>query len=267
MIKEKITNSSIIEAREPEFYCKEWLPIPKNTLTMLSASGGSGKSFVSIQLAIQLVSKNPNAKVLLWLSEDPLFIIKNRIDKIFSRILPALQGKKEEILKRIDIIGAEQETIYFNQLSDDKLNLIGDELAIYNFIVIDPLIAFYAGEENSNSEARKFMNILNKIATDRRLSILLIHHHNKEENSRTRGASAFVDAVRVLYTISTIKDEESKIIHPTKRKIKIKKDNWGVRQLLGYDSFTREVLPYVVKEVKATKEEYEKANKLRTRNF
>ena len=247
-IKELVTNANDIKAKEPQFYCKEWLPIPKNTLTMISAPGGTGKSFLSIQLAIRIVAENPKQRVLLWLSEDPLFYTKDRINKIFNRIAPELLDKKEEILKQIDIIGAEHETIYFNELSLQDLIKIGDELVVnYNVVVLDPLIAFYSGEENSNTQARKFMNILNRIAQERLLSIILIHHHAKGEGNRTRGASAFVDAVRLLYTLNTIKNDKE--IHPTRRLIKIEKDNWGVRQLLNKNELEREILPYQVKEI------------------
>jgi len=255
MIRELVTNANKIQAKEPSFYCAEWLPIPKNTLTMISAPGGTGKSFLSIQLAIRIIAENPNHRVLLWLSEDPLYYTKDRIDKIFERIVPHLIDKKEQILNNIYVIGAENQTIYFNQLSADELKELGDELVVnYNVVVIDPLIAFYAGEENSNSEARSFMNILNRIAQDRLLSIVLIHHHNKNgERARTRGASAFVDSVRLLYTLNTIKTED-KEVHPTKRLIKIEKDNWGVRQLLNTSEFEREILPYKVKEIEEKKE-------------
>ncbi len=251
-IKELATNANKIEAKEPQFYCKEWLPIPTNSLAMISARGGTGKSFLSIQLAIRIIAENPEHRVLLWLSEDPLYYTKDRINKIFNRITPHLQDKKKEILDNIDIIGADKQTIYFNELEEKKLIELGDELVVnYNVVILDPLIAFYAGEENSNSEARAFMNILNRMAQDRLLSIVLIHHHNKNgEGNRTRGASAFVDAVRLLYTINTIKiEDDKKEIHPTKRKIKIEKDNWGVRQLLGVNEFEREILPYQVKEI------------------
>ena len=250
MIKELVTNANNIRAKKPSFYCSQWLPIPKNTLTMISAPGGTGKSFLSIQLAIRIVAENLSHRILLWLSEDPLYYTKDRVDKIFEHIVPHLQDKKEQILNNIDIIGAEQQTIYFNELNQKQLKELGDELVTnYNVIVIDPLIAFYAGEENSNSEARAFMNILNRIAQDRLLSIVLIHHHNKNgDGAKTRGASAFVDAVRLLYTLNTIKTDD-KEIHPTKRLIKIVKDNWGVRQLLDTSKFEREILPYQVKEI------------------
>jgi len=245
-IKKLVTKANEIKAKEPQFFCSDWLPIPRNTLTMISAPGGTGKSFLSIQLAIRIIAKNPEAKVLLWLSEDPLFLTKDRINKIFNRILPNLLDKKEEILKNIDIIGAEQETIYFKKLEKKEREELEKELVLnYNVIVIDPLIAFYDGEENSNSQAREFMNLLNRMAQSRLLSIILIHHHNKNsEGTKTRGASAFVDAVRLLYSISTIKNKETEEIHPTKRLIKIEKDNWGVRMLLDKDKLEREILPY-----------------------
>jgi len=258
MIKELATNANDIQAKEPSFYCREWLPIPKNTITMFSAPGGTGKSFLSIQLAIRIIAENPNSKVLLWLSEDPLYYTKDRIDKIFNRITPHLIDKKEEILNNIDIIGAEQPTIYFNELKENQLTQLGDELVInYNVIILDPLIAFYSGEENSNSEARAFMNILNRMAQDRLLSIVLIHHHNKGsgDGGRTRGASAFVDSVRLLYTINTIRIND-KEIHQTKRKIRIEKDNFGVKYVLGrVDEFEREILPYNVREINIKEEE------------
>ena len=259
MIKELATNANDIQAKEPSFYCREWLPIPKNTITMISAPGGTGKSFLSIQLAIRIIAENPNNRVLLWLSEDPLFYTKDRIDKIFNRITPHLLDKKEKILNNLDVIGAEQPTIYFNELKENQLTQLGDELVInYNVIILDPLIAFYSGEENSNSEARAFMNILNRMAQDRLLSIVLIHHHNKGigNETRTRGASAFVDAVRLLYTINTIKiGEYGKEIHPTKRLIKIEKDNWGVKQVLEVNQFEREILPYNIREINIKEEE------------
>jgi replicative DNA helicase len=251
MIKELVTNANDIQAKEPSFYCQEWLPIPKNTLTMISAPGGTGKSFLSIQLAIRIISENPNHRVLLWLSEDPLYYTKDRIDKIFIRIIPNLLGQKEKILNQIDIIGAEQPTIYFDNLNKNQLKQIGDELVTnYNVVILDPLIAFYSKDENSNSEARAFMNILNRMAQDRLLSIVLIHHHNKNngDGAKTRGASAFVDAVRLLYTLNTFKIDNNNI-HPTKRLIRIEKDNWGVKQLLNTNEFEREILPYQIQEI------------------
>lgn len=251
MIKELVTNANNIKAKEPSFYCQEWLPIPKNTLSMISAPGGTGKSFLSIQLAIRIISENPDNRVLLWLSEDPLYYTKDRIDKIFIRIVPNLLEQKEKILNQIDIIGAEQPTVYFDKLNEKELEQIGNELVVnYNVVILDPLIAFYGKDENNNSEARAFMNILNRMAQDRLLSVVLIHHHNKNngDGAKTRGASAFVDAVRLLYTLNTFKIDDNNI-HPTKRLIKIEKDNWGVRQLLNTNEFEREILPYQVKEI------------------
>ena len=264
MIKELVTNSNGIDAKEPVFYCKDWLPIPRNTTTMISAPGGTGKSFLTIQIAIRIISKNPTHRILIWNSEDPLFYTKSRIDKVFERIMPKeIQAKKEQILNQIDIIGADKDTIYFDKLDEEQLKILGDELVTsYNAVILDPLLEFFGGNENDNGEARAFIKILNKIATHRLLSIILIHHHNKGnsvEGTRTRGASAFIDAVRLLYTLNTIKTDENNI-HPTQRLIKIEKDNWGVRQLLNKSELELEVLPYNVKEINSNELKEGKSN-------
>ena len=260
MIKELVKKATELEAKEPSFYCKEWLPIPKNAITMISSPSGMGKSFLAIQLAIRSIIENPTNKVLLWLSEDPAFYIKERIDKIFEKIIfPELNCVKEDILKQIDVIAAESETFYIND-SETDIKTLKKELVEYNIVVFDPLIAFYKGDENNNSEAKHFMNILNEIAKEDSLSIILIHHHNKKEKNTTRGASAFVDAVRLLYTIEKIGEDEE--INSTKRLIKIEKDNWGVKQLFGISEFEKEILPYHGVKKRGIKSKAKKEEKL-----
>ncbi|BAM11551.1 hypothetical protein HCN_0231 [Helicobacter cinaedi PAGU611] len=60
----------------------------------------------------------------------------------------------------------------------------------YKLIVIYPLIAFYDGDENSNSQARRFMDCLNHIVRENDQAILITHHNtkgNNNETSKTRG--------------------------------------------------------------------------------
>ena len=38
-----------VEAEEAVFICKNWLPFPKNTVSLVSAGGGVGKSFLLLQ--------------------------------------------------------------------------------------------------------------------------------------------------------------------------------------------------------------------------
>ncbi len=224
-----------VEQRKPEFYLKDFLPIPKSALTMLSAPGGSGKSFLSIQLAIRL-AQNENCKILLWLSEDPSGVTKHRAEEILNKI-PDVGNH----LRNIDIVDDMPQHLTHQNYMEYK------ELFIpYNLIVLDPLIAFYGGEENSNTQARYFMNMLNRIARDNMQSFVIVHHStkaNKDQESKSRGAGAFIDTVRLGYEIKTIQE------NTLEREIIITKDNFGVRQIIG-ESKKITVLPYEVAFIK-----------------
>jgi len=104
----------------------------------------------------------------------------------------------------------------------------------FDFIILDPLIAFFGGDENNNSQAREFMNLLTEWADKEDKAILLVHHNNKSTTGGIRGASAFVDAVRLQYQLfyPSELDEES-LIPNNYRIIKIIKDNWGVSKILN----------------------------------
>ncbi len=231
MHKPTITKLCDVKKTKPEFYLENFLPIPKSAITLLSANGGSGKTFLAIQTALQLVKNMKKAKVLLWLSEDDKGIVKYRTELIIKSIL---DNSYTDI--NIDIIDDMPE-----HLEPQNKDIYKDIFAPYNLIIIDPLIAFYGGDENSNTQARFFMNMLNDIARKNIQSVLIIHHStkpSKDKEVNTRGAGAFVDACRLAYEITSIEDETSI------KRVNITKDNYGVKQLINADFKDIKILPY-----------------------
>ena len=83
----KLADFSVVEDKEIEFILKEFLPIPRKAVTLLSAKGGAGKSWLVLQLALRFLNENSNKKVFAWLSEDPLFATKKRAEKILNEVL------------------------------------------------------------------------------------------------------------------------------------------------------------------------------------
>lgn len=225
-----------ITPKAPEFYTTKWLPIPKSAVCMLTAPGGVGKSFFSIQIACQVIKEEPNRRVLLWLSEDPEGQSRKRLDDVLSRVMKI--GDAKAYMDHIDIIGSDSQTPH---ITIENLGEFQKMIESYAVVIIDPLIAFYAGDENNNGEARSFMNMFTHTAQKQMQSIIFIHHHskgNKESKGTTRGAGAFVDAVRAVYELELIEDSRE-------RKLNITKDNWGVKMhLKSGTSF--EVLPFEV---------------------
>jgi len=193
--------SSTIEAISPSFFLKEILPIQKNEITMLSAGGGTGKSYFALYILLEL---SAGLNVAGYFSEDSIGIIKNRIEKL-QEIHPHLKNVS------VDILGKElrakpfiKKEKYNNLELSDFFFQFKNACKNYDVILLDPLITFIQDDENSNSEARFLMNLLNEWIEKEDKTLILIHHHSK--NNESRGASAFIDAVRLHYKIE--KDEE-----------------------------------------------------------
>ena len=240
----KLKTFSKVENKDIEFILKNYLPIPKKAVTLLSAKGGAGKSWLVLQLALKYINQTGN-KVFAWLSEDPDFATKKRAEKILNEIL--INHKDIEyfdinnpIYENFAYLGSETrpfhliEYDYKNKKINPLFYKLKHTLKDFEFIILDPLIAFYGGDENNNSQAREFMNLLTEWADKEDKAILVVHHNNKSTTGGIRGASAFVDAVRLQYELLTNENlKEDEIIPEGYRKIVIRKDNWGVERILG----------------------------------
>ena len=241
--------------RKGLFITYDFIPFPRNAVSLIAAMGGSGKTFLSIIVACEHILKEyeqgKNSKVLLWLSEDPDYVVADRLNLVMNII-------RDYSAEQVAIIA---ENLYFWTASDHfpfhfaqlhGSNLVEnkeifplfkeqiDEMGV-DLVIIDPLLNFYGGEENSNSQARSFINILNRWATESQKTIILIHHAGKGEESFSRGASAFADSSRFVITLEKIKIEDQdsgKMVVSDRpedrydRMIVIKKDNYGAPALL-----------------------------------
>jgi len=250
-----IQNIQDIQDKEVEFICKSWLPIPIRTVSLVTAPGGTGKSWFVQQLAIRAIQEGKIKKAFLWLSEDPKEISKNRFNKVFDKVLKLTDSS---IKSKIDI--SDSPTIQF--LYDDQRKVevsplfshFKVKLQEYDLIILDPLIAFYGTDENNNSSARRFMQLFTEWANRENKTIIFIHHSTKN-TTQSRGASAFVDAVRTVYEIDKIKDKDGNIKESNKRVIKLTKDNYGISNILESFSVERELFPKSIKIIETTYEE------------
>lgn len=239
-----------IDAQEAEFLCKSWLPFPKKAVSLISAGGGVGKSFLMMQAAMRMVIED-NVKVFMWLSEDPLSLSKYRFDLIANEILKKDTSTFSETLK---ISGSDSETVHF--MEEDRAGLhvsasfyqFKKLLSAFDVIILDPLIALFGGDENSNTQARQFINLFTRWATQEDKTIIFIHHSTKN-SSQSRGASAFVDAVRLVYQVDLVKNKEGKQIEKENRQIYLAKDNNGAKKHLDSFEFKRQIFPRTKEEV------------------
>lgn len=237
------TNHEEIEEKEVEFILKDWLPIPRNTVSLVTAPGGSGKTWTVLQIAARFCIQNKSSKAFLWLSEDPKSLSKARLNKILSGVL----GNSVPNLK-IDIA---------DDATPHLLNIIGNKVTTdpiwhdmkkvfdpYDLIILDPLIAFFGGDENNNGHARFFMQLFTEYAGKNEKTIVFIHHSTKG-TAGSRGAGAIVDAARLHYEVDRIRNKDKEIdeskLHM--RLVRLAKDNYNAGAILKSNEVERQIFP------------------------
>jgi replicative DNA helicase len=233
-----------VEIEDPEFICKDWIPIPKRTITIFSAGGGTGKTMAALQLAMRYIKEESfEKKVFLWLSEDPAGLSRSRATDIASKVL-----SKEFLDYSGMMYISDNATFPVMTFKSSGEGIIRPEfyqmrskLKPYDLIILDPLIGFFAGDENSNSHARQFMQLFTQWAAKENKTIIFIHHSSKGARiggeSKTRGASAFVDAVRAVYEFEKIKPEQNELeqlVNKSLRRVMLTKDNYNASKHFGF---------------------------------
>jgi len=208
-------NSKDIDGKAPEFYLEDFCPIQKHETILYTANGGVGKSYTLLRILMELEYRG--VKTLGWFSEDSLCITKERMQTLVKR-----SGYLKDI--NISLMGKESRPRPFLQYGKGKqfepsafFYEFTQIVKEYDVILLDPLDSFVSYDENSNTEARYLINLFNEWLVKEKKTLLLIHHHNK--SGEARGASAFVNAVRVHCEIQTDKDM------PYNRDVAIKKAN------------------------------------------
>ena len=73
---------SSIQEKTPKFLLEDILPIQENEINIISAAGGSGKSYLSLFIALQYISNYKENRAFLWLSEDEIGVSKKRASSL-----------------------------------------------------------------------------------------------------------------------------------------------------------------------------------------
>jgi replicative DNA helicase len=224
---------SDIKPHRARFILEDFVPIPRNAVTMLSSRGGVGKTTLSLLMASKHIEKT-GENVALWLSEDFAGQIRFSVNKMINSGMI-----KSHTIDKMLLIVNEPPQLAVREKGLFKANYeavkqLGEELikADVHFAIFDPLLAFYGGNENDNSEARVFIQAFASWANSSKITTLIIHHSGK--GGGTRGAGAFQDGVRCAYELDFVRNEDGAVdelaIKRGLREILLTKDNWGARE-------------------------------------
>lgn len=246
---------SKVDRINQEYILKDFLPMPEHTLNIISSSGGMGKSFLALEIACKYIKESKHS-VACWFSEDEAPFVKDRYEhlKRHNMVDSIDENKLRLITEEPPQLAKTEKGIFvanYDALSKIRKYCVINDIKM---LIIDPLIAFYGGNENDNGQARVFMQPFIQVCKEDYITIILVHHAKKPDQdgeAKTRGATAFIDAVRCAYELhypisaENRKKYDGRKIKQGIRLVKNTKDNRNVRQFLtqqnGWNGYEKEI--------------------------
>lgn len=191
-------------------------------LCLIAGDPGIGKSLFTATLAATVSTGGtwpvdnmlaPQGDVILLSAEDdPADTIKPRLDAAGAdstriHILRAIQEKGEN--------GEAKERMFSFQKDVRALEKMLEDLPNCKLVVIDPVSAYLDGtDSHNNADVRGVLAPLSEMAMRHKVSIILIHHLNKNGGGnalyRTMGSLAFTAAVRTAFLVTLDKDDKTR---------------------------------------------------------
>lgn len=207
--------------------------IKHKDLALLTGAGGTGKSWLTLKLAISVSLNRPAFRgeydcfvptqpgvVVFLIGEDSIDDYRHRLDKLIKTSRLTREDKAQLL-----------SSILFVPLRDKDIRLIkrerggdlehtgvirnlaaGLKAANCRLAIFDPMNKFASGEENSNNEANVFIGAMRRVVDLSGAACLMVHHSSKSDPGGARGASALVDGVRchlALATLAQLKREKA----------------------------------------------------------
>ena len=227
------------EARPITWLCQGTIPL--GIPALIAAMGGLGKSYLALDLALQIAAgvaglEQPRkilggritieGTAVVITAEDSFDAVHrrlNRIDPTFRRLrhpkrlivlpLPDAGGLRPLIASDGKALAR---TPFFNDL---KLQLL--QLSELRLVVIDPLQAFVLADVNADPAAAQFLwSAMAELAAATGATVLLTHHMRKDGMLRIadgddareaiRGTTALVDGARLAYALWKLDDETAR---------------------------------------------------------
>ncbi len=263
--------------------------MPRETIGLLIADGGVGKSFFLLNLGVWLSVgleeaplKPPKPLKVLYLnSEDSRNILIQRLKRLKEHYTKVWHLRKDRFFVipfGKDVKPLAQYDYSGNPQKGKGLELLENLILKYkpDVVFLDTLTRFYGLNENIANDASYWINLLEKLAQTYKISFLIAHHIRKSastgiEKFSSRGSSAFVDNVRLALALERPEPQLLKLSFikanyaPLKPPIFFKDQN-GVYLPIDELQIIVEVLPEAFQEVdgKATCRELIRKKKFKT---
>jgi hypothetical protein len=200
----------------------------RGSVTVLVAPPGSGKSLLTLQMAIAIAAGIPwggftprkREKVLIINAEDDLDEMRRRLVVAAAEMgvdqadlvgwLDLAKAPETIVICKID---SRSKAVVRMPLADDLIQTVAD--GGYGLVVADPFAETFVGDENSNSEVKWAGVLWREVARKAGVALWLVHHTKKYSGNMagdadaSRGGGAMIGIARVLVTLFNMTEEEA----------------------------------------------------------
>lgn len=222
--------------------------IPACTVTLLGGDGAAGKSLLALQLAVSTaiggkwIARDVAAGRALYLSaEDELKEVHRRladicraggfgVDALSELMIVPLAEERDAVIAAPERSGLIKPTALWAAIEA----VVDNERPA--LIVLDTLADLFAGEENSRTQARQFIQLLRGMAISREATIVLLAHPSLSgmaSGSGTSGSTAWSNSVRsrLYMRREYVTDKSNEVFEPNPdlRVLETKKANYAQR--------------------------------------
>lgn len=200
-------------------------------VTMLTGRGEDGKSLLALQLAVMVAA---HADFGWWQARERRNVLilnaKDNLDEQRRRLAGACEVMDVDprlLEGRLFTMERDSLVLVHRDPEDGKvkpsplyerLSALIEEHRI-GLVIVDPLVEAHVGmDENNNADMKELVIMLRRLARDRAVPLLVVHHSRKGasgcDQDGARGGSALVNACRVVVTLDRMSEDEHRSINP-----------------------------------------------------
>lgn len=177
--------------------------------TILAGKAGSGKSFLAMEEAIQIATRQGKPLKVLYLATDAVRSMRRR----FQRRFPLEEPRGQELLNTHLLVAphdAKEGSRNFvaniaNAQTGEQLLAMLDNWQ-WDCVIVDTFAAMnklagpdmYVKDANDASQVNKALAPWRQVVQETGKPVMILHHMGKDEDKGTRGSSAFVDNPEVV---------------------------------------------------------------------